>query len=59
MIQLGVQAYPTNPNPSKLQLSQPNSSFQIGSGKEMLFFWGGAIITVFALIWVLKSMYKR
>lgn len=55
-----AQGYPAgNPNPSKFQLAQPRSSYDPARGKEMLIFWGGAIVVIVVLILILKGLYSK
>jgi hypothetical protein len=48
-----------NPNPSKLQLSQPRSSYDPSRGKEMLVFWGSAILVIIVLILIMKGLFQK
>ncbi|MFN8845729.1 MAG: hypothetical protein ACK5V3_09780 [Bdellovibrionales bacterium] len=56
---MNAQSYPQNPFPSKIGLSTPKSSYQSTSGKEIVVFWGIALLVILLLIFALKSMYKK
>jgi|GEM_PF-2953846 hypothetical protein len=48
-----------NPYPGKIGLSQPRSSYLSMEGKEIVIFWGVAIVLIIGLMVALKSLYGK